>query len=117
MMILVWKISIGAVHGYDMEFRYSERRGWLAVPKPVKTSAPAAVRRARESSLSHKGALLFNLLPIGLRNMSSDHHDTFKLNLDTWLEEVPDQPTIPGRQRAAASNSIIDHMAYIDHLN
>ena len=110
MCILMFKASMGHTHGYRMEFQHSDRRGWLAVPK-----APAAVRRARESSLAHKGAILFNLLPIGLRNMSTEHHDRFKQNLDIWLEGVPDQPTIPGRQRAAPTNSIMDQVTNIGH--
>ena len=87
----------------------------MAVPKPIHPSSPAAVRRARESSLGHRGARLFNLLPPGLRNMASDHVSTFKQNLDTWLEMVPDEPTIPGRQRAAVTNSLLDQVAYIGH--
>ena len=71
------------------------------------------MRRARESSLAHRGAILFNLLPIGLRNMATDHQDTFKLNLDTWLMQIADEPTVPGRQRAAATNSLVDQLAII----
>ena len=41
--------------------------------------------------------------------------DQFKSGLDTWLMTVPDQPTIPGRQRAAKTNSIIDQAAYAAH--
>ena len=81
---------------------------------PVDRGAPAAVRRARESSLSHRGAILFNLCPFGLRNMATDHHDTFKMNLDTWLSEIPDQPTILGRQRAAATNSLVDQLTMLN---
>ena len=35
---------------------------------------------------------------------------TFKENLDAWLHEIPDQPTIPGCQRAAKSNSLLDQV-------
>ena len=85
------------VKGYiDIEFIFSPRRGWTALPKPVNTSAPASVRRARESSLAVKGVTLFNLCPRGLRDMASDHHDSFKENLDSCLFEISDQPTIAG---------------------
>ena len=40
--------------------------------------------------------------------------DTFKALLDAWLSTIPDQPTIPGRQRAALTNSLIDQVA-INH--
>ena len=105
------KIAMGMVKGYkDIQFIFSPRRGWTAVPQPVNTSAPASVRRARESSLAVKGVALFNLCPRGLRDMASDHHERFKENLDSWLFEIPDQPTIPGCQRAAISNSILDQV-------
>ena len=107
LVIFVWKIAMGMVSGYNLDFTFNPRRGWYAVPKPVPRSAPASVRRARESSLAVKGALLFNLCPRGMRDLASDHTDRFKENLDTWLQEIPDQPTIPGCQRAAVSNSLL----------
>ena len=76
-----------------------------------KQQAPAAVRNAREASLSVRGARLFNLLPRELRDTFTGSVDQFKSRLDSWLETVPDQPTIPGRPRAAASNSLIDQTA------
>ena len=95
------------VKGYKMEFIFSPRRGWSAVPKPISKTAPASVRRARESSLAVKGAALFNLCPRGLRDMASGHQDRFKDNLDAWLQTIPDQPTINDCQRAAQSNSLL----------
>ena len=116
LIIFVWKIAMGLVKGYDMDFIYSPRRGWSAVPKPIPTTAPACVRRAREATLAVKGAALFNLCPRGMRDMASDHQDRFKQNLDAWLLEIPDQPTIPGCQRAAESNSLI-HQVPLHLLN
>ena len=110
LIILVWKISMGMVEGYKLDFSYSARRGWSAIPKPVSSTAPACVRRARQSSLAVKGANLFNLCPRGLRDLASDHQDGFKQNLDTWLSEIPDQPTIPGCPRAAVTNSLLDQV-------
>ena len=107
LIIFTWKISMGMVKGYKMEFIFSLRRGWSAVPKPLCKTAPASVRRARESSLAVKGAALFNLCPRGLRDMASGHQDRFKDNLDAWLQTIPDQPTINECQRAAQSNSLL----------
>ena len=67
----------------------------------------SAVRQARESLLSVKGAKLFNLLPDCIRNINTDHVDTFKTNLDAFLSEVPDQLTVPGHSRAAETNSLL----------
>ena len=90
-----------------MEFSFSPRRGWSAIPKPVVLTSPACVRRAKESSVAVKGAALFNLCPRGLRDLLSEHQDMFKGNLDAWLHDIPDQPTVPGLSRAAASNSLL----------
>ena len=68
----------------------------------VADGATAAVRQVQESSLKLKGAKLFNLLLQQLRDLDNVTVDMFKSNLDSWLENVPDQPTLPGRQRAAA---------------
>ena len=67
----------------------------------VLRSSPAAVRKARECSLGVKGAKIFNILPASIRNLNSDHVDSFKNNLDEYLSQVPDQPTVGGRTRAA----------------
>ena len=107
-IIFIWKLAMGLVKGYtSIEFKYNMRRGWMAVPKNIIQESPACVKRARESSLAVKGAALFNMCPQGLRDMASEHQDRFKENLDAWLFEIPDQPTIPGCSRAAISNSLL----------
>ena len=75
---------------------------------PLCNQAPAPVRKARESSLQVKGARLFNCIPRELRDTSTGTPEQFKAKLDAWLSIIPDQPTVPGRQRAAASNSPLD---------
>ena len=78
--------------------------------KPYNSRAPAAVRNARESSLPIKGGRLFNSLPRALRDINTGTVHQFKAELDAWLTLVPDQPSIPGRQQAAKSNSILDQV-------
>ena len=67
----------------------------------------ASVKHAKETSLRVKGCKLFNILPAVLRN--ADHGDLpmFKNNLDHFLSSIHDQPTIPGLQRAAQTNSLL----------
>ena len=74
------------------------------------------MRKARESSLSVKGAKLFNLLPRDLRDTNTGTVEQFKAKLDGWLALVPDQPTIQGRQRAAPTNSLVDQVALLPSL-
>ena len=107
-VIFLWKISQGLVQGYDIRFTGTNgRRGRTALPNEIINSSPASIRRARESSIGVKGAKLFNLLPLDLRNLNSNSVDTFKTNLDNFLSTVPDQPTVPGLGRPAESNSLL----------
>ena len=88
----------------------SGRRGRTIVPNTVVASAPAVVQHARERTLGVHGARTFNLLPENLRNMNTDHVDTFKNHLDVFLSSVPDQPTVTGLGRAATSNSLLHQL-------
>ena len=107
-IIFLWKISQGLVKGYDIQFTTDQsRRGRCIIPKTISKTAPAVVKRARESSIAVKGAKLFNLLPVTIRNLNSDHVETFKCNLDAFLSQVPDQPTIGTQPRAAETNSLL----------
>ena len=80
---------------------------------PLCNKAPAIVRNARNSSLQVKGAQLFNCIPRALRDTSIGTTLQFKANLDAWLVTIPDQPTVPGRLRAANTNSLLDQVLVI----
>ena len=109
-IIFIWKVLQGLVKGYNINTMQSPRRGRLVEVSPYQSQAPAAVRRARESSLSVKGSRLFNLIPRDLRDTQTGTVDQFKARLDEWLATVPDQPSIQGRQRAASTNSLLDQV-------
>ena len=111
LIIFLWKISQGLVNGYNIEFTNTYgRRGRTAIPGVVVQSSPAQVRRARECSLAVKGAKIFNLLPNHIRNTNSEHVELFKCKLDTFLSEIPDQPTVAGLGRASESNSLLSQI-------
>ena len=63
-IIFVWKVLQGLVQGYPISSRQSPRRGRLVDVAKLCSSAPSAVKKAREASLSVHGAKLFNLLPM-----------------------------------------------------
>ena len=109
-IIYIWKVSQHKVQGYTLPFRQSPRLGRVVELPPIARGCPGAVQQAYEGSLRVKGAKLFNLLPAELRNMDGVMVDTYKAGLDAWLGTVPDQPTIPGRQRAATTNSLLDQV-------
>ena len=109
-IIFIWKVLQGLVQGYTINTIQSPRRGRFVVVAPYHRQAPAAVKRARESSLSVKGAKLFNLIPRDLRDTTTGTVEQFKARLDMWLAQIPDQPTIQDRQRAACTNSLLDQV-------
>ena len=107
-IIFIWKVLQGYVHGYSFTSLQNPRRGRLVAVANYPSHAPSSVRKAREASLSVQGARLFNIIPRHLRDTSTGTVDQFKAGLDSWLSTIPDQPTIPGRLRAAQSNSLLD---------
>ena len=110
-MIFLWKISQGLVSGYDVNFTSGgTRRGRMIIPNPVERSSPSLVKKARENSLGVKGAQIFNLLPESIRTLNTDHVDLFKNHLDVFLDGIPDEPTMTGLGRAAASNSLLHQL-------
>ena len=111
-IIFIWKVLQGYVQGYNLQWKQSPRRGRLIEVAQYHCEAPAAVKKAREASLSVQGAKLFNLLPRHIRDMDTGTTDQFKSELDSWLGNIPDQPTIPGRQRSSATNSLVDQATY-----
>ena len=113
----LWKQSQGLVEGYSFKCQWSDRRGRLAIPTNIPSSAPTKVKQARERSLGVHGARLFNLLPVNLRNENSGEFPLFKNHLDIFLYLVPDQPTTPGLVRAATSNSLLDQVPLVPHLD
>ena len=85
MVIFLWKISQDMVKGYSVPFTTSERRGRTIIPQRVVASAPAALRRAREVSISVKGANIFKLLPVAIKNIDSKSK-VFKSELNKFLK-------------------------------
>ena len=110
-IIFVWKVLQGLALDYQLSSFSSPRRGGCEPIRPYKRSSPSAVINAREASLSVKGCRLFNLLPRKLRDITTGGVDQFKAELDSWLATVPDQPSIPGRQLGAKSNSLLDQVS------
>ena len=74
----------------------------------LQVQVPCQVLKAREASLSVRGCQLFNIIPRGLRDLNHGTVEKFKSGLDAWLSTIPDEPSIPDRQRAALTNSLLD---------
>ena len=70
-IIFLWKTIQGYTEGYHITTSRSTRRGRFVVISKLHNKAPAAVKKAKEASLSVHGAKLFNLLPHHLRDLDS----------------------------------------------
>ena len=82
----------------------------MIIPNRVQNDSPAIVRKARENTLGVRGSRIFNLLPDSIRTLNTQHIDRFKNNLDIFLENIPDEPTVTGLGRAAESNSLLHQL-------
>ena len=88
------------------------------IPK-IQTQARKGVQGLREQSFQVNGPQLFNCLPATVRNMTKCTVEEFKAKLDTFLEKVPDEPSMRGLVPAACtadarpSNSILDQVRRI----
>ena len=92
----------------DVEFSSDgSRRGRIIVPKTIVRSAPSIVKKARERSLGVRGAQIFNLFPANIREMNTQHVDTFKNHLDVFLSSIPDQPKVRGLGKGTVTNSLL----------
>ena len=86
---------------------------------PHVNSHDAHARSLRLQSLGVHGGKLFNCLPIELRNCT-DTKETFKIKLDLFLTNIPDQPVCQGLSPEPVSdiscknsNSIINWVKYL----
>ena len=70
----------------------------------------------KDKSILETCCKLYNCLPLELRlsleQTVQPSVNGFKTCLDNWLSTIPDQPTIPTRQRPARTNSILHQKEY-----
>ena len=97
-------------------FSDGSRRGRIIVPKTIVRSATSIVKKARERLFGVRGAQIFNLFPANIREMNTEHVDTFKNHLDVFLSSIPDQPTVTGLGRGAETNSLLHQLPLFYNL-
>ena len=115
MIIYVFKIIIGVVPNiendkFQLKTTQNARLGRKCIIPPINPVSSASVASMVESSFPVRGPRLFNALPPDLRNFNGSTL-SFKAEVDKFLQNVPDQPCMPGYQQPASSNSIIDQLA------
>ena len=117
MLCYMYKIHSGMVP--DLGFLSDNGRNGVKYFAKENPQAPKKTQNIRKSSFFTQGPLLFNLLPMKLREPvttstpeeEKKNKDRFKRWLDKWLELIPDQPTTPGlTHRTADSNKLVDQV-------
>ena len=114
-IIYTWKTIEGLVPNCGIKVHTNERRGRFCEIPPINGRATQRLKTIREKSFNINGPKLFNALPSSIRNTSKCSIEEFKLKLDQWLSNIPDQPKtltlFPealDQFTAMASNSIVD---------
>ena len=119
-VIYTWKILEGIAPncGINVKLEGGRVGRKCHIPK-IQTEARKGVQSLREQSFQVNGPKLFNCLPAAVRNMTKCTVEEFKSKLDTFLEKVPDEPSMRGLIPAACtsdarpSNSILDQVRRI----
>ena len=117
-IIYIWKIMEGQFPNFShldhagIQVVWHPRRGRNCIVPRVNLRSSRYYQNIRYASFGIRGPRLFNILPAKIRNISGCSVDSFKHNLDKYLQTVPDEPQIKGYTaiRRAESNSLI-HMA------
>ena len=94
-----------APNDIGIKFHEHIRLGPQCTRKAYPTSCPASVRTIRQNSFSCIGPRLFNIIPKQIKMANS--LQAFKSRLDKLLQQVPDQPPVPGYPHAN-SNSLLE---------
>ena len=114
-VIYTWKSLEGLVPDCGLSSHYSARRGRYAAIKPLVSSSTAKTKSIRDGAFTVHGPKLFNSLPATIRNLTNCSVDSFKRQLDEYLNCLPDEPSCDNLYPGAInpitgrhSNSIID---------
>ena len=121
-IIYVWKVIEGLVPNISdlanagIQCKHNARLGRTCVVPNIRTHINNQVRKLHDGLLSQHGTKLFNCLPKHLRNISGCSVNSFKNELDKFLQSVPDEPIIPGytggNGSMYGSNSLVDILLY-----
>merc|ERR1712030_206348 len=95
-IIYMWKILEGKSPNCGINFKYHERLGRLCELPQIKVNSKKTVQTLRENSFQINGPKLFNCLPKHIRNKRGCSIEEFKIELDNFLETVPDQAKSDG---------------------
>ena len=90
-VIYIWKIMEGLTPNCGVSWSEStERNGRVCKIPPLKGAR--SVQTLRSQSFQVSGPRLFNSMPKNIRNMKKCSLEDFKMTLDTFLRNIPDEP-------------------------
>ena len=115
MILYVWKIIHGFAPNLDGPCRvqtYINTRLGLFCRIPRSIRAAASLVTSRENSFPIQGPRLFNCMTREIREYEGSL-EGFKRNLDGFLREVPDKPTLPHYPQTIRSNSLVAQVAQL----
>ena len=109
-IIYVYKILEGLSPNQKVPIttHYHQRKGrFVVVPRLLGRGRASTLR---ENGFSVRGPKLFNVLPQALRNTQGVSLEVFKGRLDIYLQQIPDEPLVPGYESnsVSRSNSLLD---------
>ena len=116
-IIYTWKVLEGLVPNCGIKQVHSshDRQGRKCEIPPLRGAH--SVKTLRDHSFQVHGPKLFNILPPKIRNITKCGADDFKEKLDSFLTNIPDQPTVGELQPATCdqangrpSNSLVDQI-------
>ena len=113
MILYAYRLIIGLLDFPWFEPNEDFQGSGIKLKAKYNNRAPTAVKRCRHSSFFYKGAQLYNLLPVDLRQVeeidepNQSHINAFKEKLDKFLMKIPDEPSVANVPRSAATNSLI----------
>ena len=119
-IIYTWKSLEKLIPDCGITSHFSTRRGRIANIPSLSNTSSCRVKTIRDGSFQVNGPRLFNSLPPAIRNIANCSVEVFKLNLDTFLSTIPDEPCCDDLKPRALnqvtgkfSNSVIDQ---VNHL-
>ena len=114
MIIHMWKILNGKCpNDVHVSFKPLSRRGILAEIPPLPKKCSQRNQSLYESSFAVMGPRLWNSIPEALHQINDQQQ--FKIELTKHLNEIPDEPAIPGYS-CRNSNSILDWSKCADDM-
>ena len=103
--------NIDGTIGPTTKTRKHPRHGTQCVIQYPTNRNPA--QSLQENAITVFMPRLYNSLPKYLRDIESVKTEKFKLELDKFLDTIPDQPKMPNYVTASGSNSILDQLTHL----